>query len=110
MAYTQVHFVETPVFTRLIHEYLSDAEYRALQLALFLRPQQGAVIRGSGGLRKIRWGAGSTGKRGGVRIIYYWEPSAATFHCLFIYQKNVQGDLTAAQVQRLRRFVERQLK
>jgi hypothetical protein len=49
-----LHFVETPVFTRLIREYLDDDAYRAFQLALILRPEQGPLIRGSGGLRKVR--------------------------------------------------------
>jgi hypothetical protein len=49
-------FVETPVFTALVRKALNDDEYRVLQAALLLRPEQGAVIRGSGGLRKIRWG------------------------------------------------------
>ena len=48
-------FVETPVFTKAVREHLSDEEYRGLQLALLLRPEQGSVIPGSGGLRKVRW-------------------------------------------------------
>ncbi|HVZ47483.1 MAG TPA: hypothetical protein VG916_01755 [Gemmatimonadaceae bacterium] len=101
-----MHFVETPVFTKLVHQYLTDADYRAIQLALMLRPQHGALIRGSGGLRKIRWRAAGTGKRGGVRVIYHWDPATATFYCLFAYRKNVQGDLTQEQIRALRRMVE----
>ena len=79
-----MHFVETPVFTRLIREYLDDDAYRAFQLALILRPEQGPVIRGSGGLRKVRWAAGTSGKRGGVRVIYYWDPPPSTFYFLYV--------------------------
>lgn len=68
-----MRFVETPVFTRAVTSLLSDEEYRQLQLALLIRPEQGALIRGSGGLRKLRWGAQGRGKRGGVRVIYYWH-------------------------------------
>lgn len=50
-----MRFVETPVFTRAVTSLLSDEEYRQLQLALLIRPEQGALIRGSGGLRKLRW-------------------------------------------------------
>ena len=64
-------FVETPLFTRLVGDYLDDDEYRALQRALAAHPEAGAVIPGSGGVRKIRWGAESRGKRGGVRVIYF---------------------------------------
>ena len=62
-----MRFVETTVFTRQIQSLLTGDEYRALQSALVLRPEQGPVIRNSGGLRKIRWGSRGSGKRGGIR-------------------------------------------
>ncbi|MCC6929487.1 MAG: type II toxin-antitoxin system RelE/ParE family toxin [Gemmatimonadaceae bacterium] len=101
-----MRFVETPVFTSLLRAALSDPEYRALQLALVLRPEQGPVIVGSGGLRKLRWGTSGRGKRGGLRIIYYWDEPSETFYMLYLYAKNAQGDLTPAQVKLLRRVVE----
>lgn len=52
-----MRFVETPIFTEEVQDLLAEEEYRALQLALLFRPEQGNVIKGSGGLRKIRWGA-----------------------------------------------------
>ena len=55
----------------MISGLVDDESYRALQVALALRPEQGALIQGSGRLRKIRWAASGRGKRGGVRIIYY---------------------------------------
>ena len=98
-------FIETPVFTDLVEKQLGPEPYRALQLTLLIRPEQGAVIPGSGGLRKIRWGAEGQGKRGGVRVIYFWEKAKATCYLLFLYRKNQQGDLTAAQVRTLARVV-----
>ena len=100
-----MRFVETHVFTELVCKSLDDDPYRALQIALLLRPEQGAVIRGSSGLRKIRWGAKGGGKRGGFRIIYYWHKLSGTFYMLFLYRKNEQGDLTAAQTRTLARVV-----
>ena len=101
-----MHFVETAVFTRRVRELLGEGEYRALQLALLLRPEQGPVMRGSGGLRKVRWAAaGGGGKSGGVRVIYYWEPARETFYMLFAYRKSEQGDLTPAQTKLLARLV-----
>ena len=64
--------VETPIFTRLIKELMGDDEYRRLQEALIQRPDMGSIIQGSGGLRKVRWNLEGRGKRGGVRVIYYW--------------------------------------
>ncbi len=66
-----MRFVETSIFSKQVKELLEDEEFRGLQLALLLRPEQGAVIPNSGGLRKIRWGAKGKGKRGGIRAIYY---------------------------------------
>jgi hypothetical protein len=63
--------IETSVFTRLIQELMSDEGYRALQEVLITRPESGDLIKGSGGLRKIRWKLEGQGKRGGVRVIYY---------------------------------------
>jgi hypothetical protein len=66
-----VRFVETHVFTDLVCKALVDDEYRALQSSQLLRPEQGPVIPGSGGLRKVRWGSQGKGKRGGLRLIYF---------------------------------------
>lgn len=98
-------FVETPVFTGLVRKALDDDAYRALQTTLLLRPEQGALISGSGGLRKIRWGAEGRGKRGGLRVIYFWEKARQTCYMLFLYLKNEQGDLTTDQVRALGRLV-----
>lgn len=67
--YMEIDFmiiIETSIFTRRVQEILSDEEYRELQTVLIDRPQAGAIIPGSGGLRKIRWRAASHGKRGGA--------------------------------------------
>jgi hypothetical protein len=50
-----MRFVETPIFTKVIGRLIDDEEYRGLQIALMLRPEQGPVIRGGGGVRKVRW-------------------------------------------------------
>ena len=65
-------FVETSSLSNLLSDYLSDDEYRRLQNHLIAHPDAGAVIRATGGVRKVRWGAGGKGKSGGVRVIYYW--------------------------------------
>jgi hypothetical protein len=104
-----VRFLETPIFTARLREHLEDDPYRMLQLALLLRPEQGPVIPGSGGLRKLRWAAPGRGKRGGLRVIYYWAVGEQTFYMLYVYAKNEQGDLSPAQVKKLRRTVREEL-
>ncbi len=100
-----MHFIETPIFTRAVGELFDDAEYQALQLALLLRPQAGLIMRSSGGLRKVRWSLKGKGKRGGARIIYYWDEPSETFYMLYAYRKNVQEDLRPQQVRMLSRLV-----
>jgi hypothetical protein len=57
-----MRFVETPIFTKVIDRLVGDEAYRSLQIALMLRPEQGPVIRGGGGLRKLRWARPGGGK------------------------------------------------
>lgn len=98
--------VETPIFTKLVLDTLSGDEYRLLQRTLLEHPDAGTRIPGSGGLRKLRWSAEGRGKRGGVRVIYYWFTARDTILLLFIYPKNVQDDLTPDQLRQLKRIVE----
>ena len=102
--------VETSVFTRQVQKILTDEEYRALQMALIARPDMGKVIRGSGGIRKVRWSTRGRGKRGGVRVIYYWAVVREQLLMLFIYPKTKQSDLTREQLKTLRRIVEGEYK
>jgi mRNA-degrading endonuclease RelE of RelBE toxin-antitoxin system len=103
-----MRFVETPVFTKSVTSVLDDDQYRFLQHALALRPEQGALIRGSGGLRKLRWATPGRGKRGGARVIYYWDIQSETFYMLFVYLKTEQGDLSPEQTRILGRLVRKE--
>ena len=98
--------IETPIFTRRIQAVLSEEEYRLLQIQLANRPDSSKIIRGSGGLRKLRWSAGGHGKRGGIRVIYYWFVSSDTLLLLFAYPKSEQEELTPEQVKQLKKVVE----
>jgi mRNA-degrading endonuclease RelE of RelBE toxin-antitoxin system len=100
--------IETPIFTRRIQAILSDEEYRLLQIHLVNKPDVGKVIPGSGGLRKLRWSAGGHGKRGGIRVIYYWFISKDTILLLFVYSKREQDDLTSVQLRQLKKVIERE--
>jgi hypothetical protein len=99
--------IETSVFSRLIQELMSDDEYRSLQEALITRPESGDLIKGSSGLRKIRWKLEGQGKRGGVRVIYYWVTADDQIRMLYVYRKSKQADLTEEQIATLKSIVER---
>jgi hypothetical protein len=100
-----IELIETAVFTRQVREAWSDDEYRAFQLHLILKPDAGALIPGSGGLRKIRWRMPGRGKRGGSRVIYYWKSGAGLIFLLFLYPKNVRSDLSPSELRMLRRLI-----
>ena len=99
-------FSETSIFTRQITALLSGDELNGLQWALMARPDRGDLIRGSGGLRKIRWAGSGRGKRGGLRVIYYWHVPGSTILFLFAYPKSEQEDLTPAQLKTLKAIIE----
>jgi len=103
-------FIETPIFTKLATDLIPDDEYRKIQLALVLRPEAGKIIPGSTGLRKIRWKSGGRGKRGGLRLIYFWDVPEDRIYMLLIYKKSKQKDLNPNQLKILRNLVKELLK
>ena len=100
-------FVEASVFSKSLSDYMSDHEYSGFQSYLIANPKAGDLIQGTGGLRKVRWAAKNKGKRGGVRIIYYWQASEEQIYLLTIYAKNEAEDLSADQKKALKQLVER---
>lgn len=99
-------FIESAVFTRQVQKLLSDDEYADLQWHLALYPKAGDVIQDTGGLRKARWASGGSGKRGGVRVIYFHAVSQSQVRFLLIYRKGVKDDLSAAEKKILRKLNE----
>ena len=97
---------ETSVFTRQVQRLLDRESYRLLQLRLVAEPDAGELLRGTGGLRKIRWEAAGRGKRGGVRVIYYWAQSLDVILFLLIYSKTRQDDLTPEQKAVLKKLIK----
>ena len=108
----QATFVEFPAFERHRAEYLDDDEFRQLQDALIGNPQAGALIEGSGGLRKLRYADKRRGKgrRGGLRVIYYWWFKGREFWLFTLYSKDEMSDLSAAQRAALKDMMKRELK
>jgi len=81
-------FIETSVFTKLLSQYVRDDEYRLFQQHLIENPLKGDVVKGSGGIRKIRWAVNNKGKSGGIRVIYYFKSKANETWLLTLYAKN----------------------
>jgi len=107
--YSSMRFIETQIFTKQVQKLLKDDSYRMLQSALMLRPDAAPVIPGSGGLRKMRWSLPGSGKRGSLRVLYYWD-LPEDIYMIFIYQKVKQESITPAQLKVLRKLVEENLK
>lgn len=99
-------FIETKLFTRLVQKYLSDEEYQELQTLLIEEPEAGKVVPGSGGVRKLRWGAPGRGKRGGYRVIYFAKIEQGMIWMLTMYPKNVKDDIPAHVLRKIRKEVE----
>jgi hypothetical protein len=104
-----VEFVEFSQFARNITLLGDDEEYLALQIALMERPDAGAIIPGSGGLRKLRWAGSGRGKRGGLRLIYYYVTAEGQILLLHLYAKNEMEDLPPALLKKLKQEVEQHL-
>lgn len=103
-------FIETRLFTKYITEFLSDDDYRRLQVELIGNPEKGNIIPGARGIRKMRWASSSKGKRGGVRIIYYFHVQGEEILMLYAYKKNEIEDLTKKQLQALVELVKEKYK
>lgn len=118
--YTQVAYnfgmyatlIELPIFSKYREDYLDDYEYSKLQELLVNNPASGDLIQGTGGLRKLRYGDSSRGKgkRGGLRIIYYWWVNAYQIFLFTIYNKNEMTDLSHDQKKKLKELLENEIK
>jgi hypothetical protein len=107
-----MEFIETPAFTRYFSSYLNDDEYRELQNRLAAGPELGDVMPGTGGFRKLRWADPRRGKgrRGGLRVIYYYFPGEQQIWLMTLYGKDEASDLTAKQRQALKNAIEIELR
>ena len=105
-------FIELPAFERHRGDYLDDDGFRQLQLVLMANPEAGDVIEGTGGLRKLRFGDSrrSKGKRGGLRVIYYFWSGGHEFWLFTLYDKDEAADLTPKQRALLKERVKGELK
>ena len=107
-----MEFLEAPAFTRYVSGYLTDDGYRELQNRLAAAPEQGDVIPGTGGFRKLRWTDPRRGKgrRGGLRVIYYYFPGKQQIWLITLYDKNEASDLTPKERQAMKNAIESELR
>lgn len=103
-------FIETSVFTKQISRLLSEDSYLLLQNWISSLPERGDLIKGSGGCRKIRWMTTGKGKRGGIRVIYYWVSEYDQILMLLAYSKSESSDLNQEQIRLLGDLVKRELR
>ncbi len=99
-------FRESSQFTKRIAGLMSDDEYSVLQWYLQEHTEEGDIVVGGGGLRKLRWKAPGRGKRGGLRVIYYWADAHGYIYLVNVYAKNEKSDLSRQELQKLRVLVE----
>ncbi|MET1067890.1 toxin [Pseudomonas prosekii] len=104
-------FIELPVFAKHRSDYLDDDLFGLFQQELLKNPEAGDLIEGTGGLRKIRVidQRRNKGKRGGLRVIYYWWSGFNQFWLFTLYGKNEQDDLTSSQKQLLKQMLHREI-
>ena len=86
-------FIETSIFTKLLPSYLTDDDYQGLQSYLLQLPEAGDIVKGSGGVRKVRWAPKGKGKSGGVRVIYYWKKPNNEIWMLTLYSKSERSTI-----------------
>ena len=104
-------FIELPAFERHRAEYLNDDGFRGLQSLLMKNPEAGDPIPDTGGLRKLRFRdvRRGKGKRGGLRVIYYWWNAGFQFWLFTLYDKDEMADLTPKQRGALKAMIKAEL-
>ena len=93
-----MEILETSIYTEDIVKILTDEEYQELQQHLVKNPESGDLIKGSKGLRKLRWKYKNNGKSGGIRNIYYYYKKKKTIYMIYIYEKSKVENLTQKQI------------
>lgn len=99
-------FIELPTFAKYREDYLDDAEFTALQRHLLRQPDAGAVVPGSGGVRKLRWTRAGMGKRGGLRIIYYVQDGKGRIWLVMLYAKSARDNIAAETLRQYREAID----
>ena len=103
--YLMQTIVELPEYIRRASNLLNDSEKQGIITYLASHPQEGAVMQGTGGIRKFRWASGNRGKSGGVRVIYYFHSKTMPLFLLTVFGKNEKANLAKSERNELAKFV-----
>jgi len=98
--------VESPIFQRLWPRYWEEDERAEFAAFIASNPEAGAVIRGSGGVRKVRWSREGAGKSSGVRVVYLTRNEIGEIYLLTLYAKSEKSTISAATLKEIRRALE----
>ncbi len=98
--------VETPTFQRLWPDYWTEDERGEFATWLALTPDAGDVVPGSGGVRKVRWSRKGSGKRGGVRVVYFNRLASGEIWLLLMYAKSARDNIPAEVLRELKQEIE----
>lgn len=104
-----MEFIETILFRKKAEDLLNDDQLRRIQIALTFYPNSGAIIPRSGGIRKLRWTGSGKGKKGGLRIIYYWVTEDHKIYLITMYKKSHKEDLSWEEIKHFKTFIEKEL-
>ena len=98
-------FIQSPQFSKAWDEYIyDDDELRKIEIDIMQNPKKYPVIKGTGGLRKLRWKLGNKGKRGGIRICYVDFEEHEIVYMMLLYVKNEKEDLTKEEVRKVKTY------
>ena len=99
--------IETPIFSRKAEDLLIEDEREGFAAFISQNPAAGSVVRGTGGVRKVRWARVGGGKSGGVRVIYYNQLAHEEIWLLTLYAKNERATIPAYELRQIKEAIER---
>jgi len=104
--------IESIIFNKIAKELMSEEEKEGIIDFISINPKAGAIMRGTGGARKLRWKIkeNNKGKSGGVRIIYYYHNTDIPIFLLTLYPKNVKDNLSEKQKKSLKKYIDEEIK
>lgn len=99
--------IETPVYSGKVTRILTEDEREAFAVFIAQNPRAGPIVRGSGGVRKVRWAREGSGKSGGARVIYYNRLDNGEIWLLTLYAKSDRSTIPAHELKMIKEVIDR---